>query len=281
MSAVWADRLIEWNRPRSWVSPLSRWLRPYLTKGIRALERMGEQDLCHDDHTWLKVAETVLSRPHEEIVEQLGDDLSFASMRAFHACRASDAGVYFREGILRNNPDRLAAQLTALLDEEPDLAHHRAQVEKLLADQKLFDRDKGRVYLTADDKGLVESAGHYLLYGGEWFMCMLGFAGHEALRKRGVPTMLQLDLPLSAVLTHERTQLSQVLLQEWVRIKVNRPDWVPDLDFTFCLRQDVPPEWLVGHYHPPVVVDAHHGYIKRKTLDPFCPHCRAGAGAEG
>lgn len=163
MSAVWADRLIEWNRPRSWVSPLSRWLRPYLSKGIRTLERMGEQDLCHDDHTWLKVAETVLNRSHEEVTGQLGDDLSFASIRVFHACRTADAGVYFREGILRNDPDRLAAQLNALLDEEPNLAHHRPEVEKLFADQKLFDRDKGRVYLTADDKGLVESAGHYLL----------------------------------------------------------------------------------------------------------------------
>lgn len=44
-------------------------------------------------------------------------------------------------------------------------------------------------------------------------MCMLGHPGHEALRKRGVPTMLQIDLPLSATLTHERTQLAEVLLQ--------------------------------------------------------------------
>ncbi|CAN7616674.1 hypothetical protein LJR009_005499 [Bosea sp. LjRoot9] len=255
---------------------MSRWLRPYLCQGVRTLERTGEQDICHDDHTWLKIVQTVLRMPCEALTEILGEALSSASIRAFHGCRVGDAGVYFREGILRNDPAVLAARLRMLLDEEESLAYHRSKVEELLADQELFERDKGRVYLTADDKGLVESAGHYLLYGGEWFMCMLGFPGHEALRKRGVPTMLQLDLPLSAATTHERTQLAKVLLQEWARIKVNRPDWVPDLDFTFTLHQDVPAEWLIGHYHPTEIADVHHQYVKRRTPDPSCPHCQEG-----
>lgn len=195
-------------------------------------------------------------------------------MRVFHACRVADAGVYFREGIRKNDPDVLAARLSALLDEESGLAYHRPKVAELLSDQELYDRDRGRVYVTADDKSLIESAGHYLIYGSEWLMCMLGHAGHEALRRRGVPTMLQLDLPLSAATVRERSQLAETLLQEWVRIKVNRPDWVPELDFTFCLRGDVPPEWLVGHYHPETVVDVHHSYIPRRTANPYCAHCR-------
>jgi hypothetical protein len=274
MSSIWTGKLIEWRSPRSWVSPLSRWLRPYLAQGIRTLERMGEQDLCDDDSQWLKIAGSVLRVHYDEVAERLGHALSFATLRTFHACRVADAGTFARNGIRRNDPEALTAQLRKLLDEEPDLSYLKPSIEDRQRDAELYGRDAGRVYVVLDDKSLIRDAGHYLLYGSEWIMCMVGSGGHEVLRRRGVPTMLQIDLPLSVATDDERRQLAQSLLQEWARIKVNRPDWVPEVDFTFCLHRDVPAKWLVGHYHPTTIPDVHYGCIERPTLVTSCPHCR-------
>jgi hypothetical protein len=130
----------------------------------------------------------------------------------------------------------------------------RPFIEERLQDFDGTERDTGRLYLVMDDRGLTKSAGHYLLYGSEWIQCVLGSEAHEALRRRGAPTILVVDLPLTMITSHERKQLAVALLREWTRIKVNKPHSVPELDFTFCLGEDVPGNMIVGHFHPEVFV---------------------------
>lgn len=85
MSAIWRDTLIEWKERNSWVSPVSRWLRPFLNeRSIRPLQRMGEQNICWDDSDWLKKTEGILRFEVEYVVERLSDALSFAAARTCH-----------------------------------------------------------------------------------------------------------------------------------------------------------------------------------------------------
>jgi hypothetical protein len=72
--------------------------------------------------------------------------------------------------------------------------------------------------------------------------------------------------------SHDREQLARVLLQEWTRIKANKPDWVPERDFTFFLRADIPNTLIVGHRHPDKVRDPFHG-LMRRIERRTCPHC--------
>lgn len=276
MSVIWHSTIIDWKQPKSWAPAVSRWLRPHLNElGIRYLQRMGEQDICWDDSDWLKKAQSVLLFEVGYVIENLADALTFATVRTYHGCRTEDAGLYHRVGIRRNDPAALADEVRRIVREEDRLAYLRPAIEQRLRDFDSTDRDIGRLYLVIDDRGLTNSAGHYLLYGSEWIQCVLGFEAHEPLRRRGVPTILSVNLPLSIVTSHEREQLAEALVQEWTRIKVNRPDWVPELDFTFCLREDIPGAMIVNHFHPEVMCDPFYQNIERRVGRQNCPGCDA------
>ena len=188
---------------------------------------MGELDICWDDFDWLKKTQGILQFEVECVVELLADALSFAAAQTYHGCRTADARSYHRDGIRRNDPAVLADEVRRIMREEDRLAHLRPVIEQRLRDFDGWDRDTGRLYLAMDDRSLTNCAGQYLIYGSEWILCVLGFEAHETLRRRGIPTILAVSLPLSMVTSHEREQLAETMLQEWTRIKVNRPDWVP------------------------------------------------------
>jgi len=77
------------------------------------------------------------------------------------------------------------------------------------------------------------------------------------------------------VTSHEREQLAENLLQEWTRIKVNRADWVPELDFTFCVREDIPNALIINHFHPEVICDPFYMNMVRRVELRKCPSCEA------
>lgn len=260
--------------PATYTSTLSRWLRPWLNeKGIRYLMKLGEKDLASDDSDWLKLTQKVLVEDVDNVISFLSDDLSFARVRAFHGCRTTDAGSYHRDGIRMNDPQVLAQELRSLVHAEGGLAFYRSDIDRRIDAFDSKDRDTGRVHLALDDRVQTDGAGHYLLYGSEWMQCILGFDAHPALRGWGTPTIVLVDLPLNLVTSGTRHELARVLVQEWTRIKVNRPDWVPDQDFTFTLRTAVPPDLIVGHTHPEWIRDPFHGNIRRRNDRLSCPTC--------
>jgi hypothetical protein len=232
-------------------------------------------DLCWDDSDWLRELDQVLRCTLEEVEFDLADALLAATVRASHATRVPDAGVYFREGLKRNDPARLESLARQIVVEEDELAWMRPRIDQMVSEFDARDRDTGRLYVCADDRPSLGDCGHYALYGSEWTLCLLGCSAHAVLRRRGVPTVLEIDLPLWAVHSEARESFAQTLLQEWIRIQVNAPNWVPELDFTFFQAKDIPAEWIVGHYHPAVVQDPLYGGIRRRTQATSCPHCSA------
>lgn len=49
LSGLWEDGLLVWKDASTWHERLSTWLAPWLVpEGKAALERLGEQDICHD-----------------------------------------------------------------------------------------------------------------------------------------------------------------------------------------------------------------------------------------
>lgn len=279
MGAGWKGRLIDWKDSTSWAPAVSRWIRPYLNaRGIRHLAALGYHDLCWDDPEWRDIAQEVLAEDIEDVAVRLGNALEPASVAAYHGCRTVDAGDYHRHGIIRNDPDRLADSVRQLVQEADAFAAFRPGLEDRIARFDAKDRDTGLVYAVIDDRALVELGGQYLIYGSEWVLCVLGDA-RDQLRQHGVPTIITVRLPLSATTEDDRRELASALLQEWARIKVNRPTWVPRKDFSFILSADVPASWVVGHRHPTRIPDAFEQLAARHYPDAACRHCQAGAPA--
>lgn len=282
MSISWQWRVISWREPTSWTGILSRWLRPYLShRGIRHLRQMGEQDICWDDSEWLNKAQTILRYDVEYVTQSLGAALIRATIRTYHGCRPKDVGSYLREGILLNNPDALAEEARRIVAEEEPLHYLNDVIEQRLQEFKERERDIGRLYLALDDRTLTNMSGHYVLYGSEWILSVLGFEAHAALRRRGTPTILLVDLPLHQASDCQRQELSKVLLQEWTRIKVNNPDHIPERDFSFIVRESISRESVTGHYHPEAVRDPFYQRILRHVDRRSCEICPSGPVTNG
>jgi hypothetical protein len=272
--ALWR-KLIIWKDRSTWMPPMAEWLEPYLVDGaLDELKVHGELDLCWDDPDWLGFLQEFLDGDVDIVAEELGAELRTASVRMFHGCRVLDAGDYHREGLLRNNPKKLEAHLRRMVETEDDFAIFRPHIDKFIDDAKdIRGRDKGRLFLGLDDQALVDDCGHYALYGSEWIMCVLGFAGHSSLRKRGTPTILEVDFPGKWMSQNTRTELARKLLQEFTHVTVNDRPWIPSIDFSVVSRRDVPAELVVGHSHPAEIKDYHHGGVTRLSTSTTCPHC--------
>jgi hypothetical protein len=271
----WRGRLVHWKDRSTWFDALGGWIEPYFRKGaFTRLSSLKEKDLCWDDSDWLDVVLAPKLRIEiDTAVDLLADELDRAILRAFHGCRVADAGVFHREGIRLNDPTVLEAEVRRIVAEEDDLAWRRPTIGREVAEWDARERDTGRLYVCADDQPQLDRIGHYMLYGSEWITALLGFSAHHTLRRRGVPTMIELDLPFNLATPNTRREFARKLLQEWVRVLVNAPTFVPKLDFTVILRADLPPEMIVGHYHPTALKCPFNRFATFETKQPVCPSC--------
>jgi hypothetical protein len=166
----------------------------------------------------------------------------------------------------------MTAQLKAIVAGSDELAWMRDRVDTAIAEIE-NELDSGRVYVVADDAVLLKHAAHYLIYGSEWISAILGAAGRRVLLQRGVPTVLEIDLPLRMSSMQTRTELATKMLREWTRLACNRPDWSSPIDFSFRLRTDIPAAWIVRHSHPAELRDPlEQGRIYHSRV-LTCAHC--------
>ncbi|WP_133121827.1 hypothetical protein [Pleomorphomonas carboxyditropha] len=239
---------------------------------MRRLRPGVYRDICWDDSEWSDILEKSVRGNFDSYTEELADSLKHAIMRTFHGCRTDDAGIYFREGLRLHDRREMTAKLRTIIEENAELHWMRDRVDEAIreVDNTL---DEGRLYVVADDTVLLKHAAHYLIYGSEWITAVLGGPGHRVLKNIGVPTLLEIDLPLSMSTSQTRTELAVKMLNEWTRFTCNAPDWSAPIDFSFCLRADVPASCIVGHSHPAELHDPLNGRALYRPLKTACAYC--------
>ncbi len=85
--------------------------------------------------------------------------------------------------------------------------------------------------------------------------------------------MIEVDLPVKWVSVGLREELSKLLLGEWTRQTVARPSGTFLEDFTFTLHHDLPPETVVGRWHPERLVDPLERMLVHRPARTICLHC--------
>jgi hypothetical protein len=272
-----AAPLIHWGDPQSWVPKIGRFLQSRLKPGAleRWQKRNGLQDLYLDDIEWRTMLIEELDEDLELTTEALEYALEGGDIQIHHTCRPVNPSSYTEHGIrVANNADRLTLlqkTISYLVLPEWEMREVLRKANQRFAQP---DIDLGKVFLALDERFMAESAGHYLLRGSEWQAAMLGMGNFAALQKRGVPTSFWVRLPYSWISKAARSQFSDVLLREWVRLKVLSSTQVQHLDFTFTLKRDIPPTLIFGHSHPETIPDPHFYGTVHRFAGARCELCR-------
>ena len=270
----WGSAPIAWGQRSSWFDPVTDWLSAETNSDeIRSLRRQGGLELCWGELEWRDVYENVCDVEFETSAQELAQALCDTSLRVFHGCRVEDASVFLEQGIRLNDPSELEARARRLACLAPHQESLLQNLEQFVKEEDSFNRDIGALHLALDARELIGDCSHYALYGSEWILSALGWSAHSLLRSFGIPTIIEVEIPIRDVSPAMRKALSDQILQEWVHFSINQPDWVPVVDFGICLRKPIPPSQITGHYHPKSLVDVFHEKVVRTTAKSACPSC--------
>lgn len=186
----------------------------------------------------------------------------FKAFRAAHGARPEDVASYYRDGFVPLSPTSFhdRARDIFLSGEFPELSEQHLQraIKEVGTDQR-----EGCVWFAGNEKMLVEECGHYMLYGSEYLTGLAAWLGtkqpdyRQVLKRFGVPTVFVCDVPLSYISPSVINSISGKAL-EMVFLELQGSDEfeeIPHFEASFCLRQGLPPEHIVGHYHPTGVRD--------------------------
>ena len=107
---------------------------------------------------------------------------------------------------------------------------------------------------TSLETELLEYCGHYLLYGSEY---LTGIAAHvkgyrdyrQVLKRFGTPTVFVCDVPLQMMGRYSLLEFSGLAI-EMVFQEMLDGAFVSGRGAGLCIHQKLPPECIVGHYHP-------------------------------
>lgn len=255
MSAI---KIFDWRKRRSWLASIRHYAGPLLTAELRQHLSQRRPECWSDNVSWLPDSGYIVS----EFVDALTS--YYTHFKGFHGCRPLKLASYYERGLLGQNSDLLCDAFREIFSDVP-----KADVEDVI--RRFADRsnmERGAMWLLGSDKYLVGECGHYLIQGSEYLMALAAHLGHSPsgedyrfrLRNYGIPTILEVDIPIRLVPAGQLEEVAKMVLSEWGQLAARRPLPFGDQPPCFVLRQDIPPECVRGHYHPERIIDPHQGH---------------------
>lgn len=264
---------LRWTNLSSWHPLLTSMLEDLLEPGaIRRLKRIKSSELYDDDPEWLDLVVAEYAGDEEQLIESISERLESMSVRVFHGTRTADAGSFTKQGIRLHDRAHLESEVRALVEQHGELSWMVPTLdEKFEATAHLID--EGRCYVVVDERVLIEECGHYLLGGSEFVQGIIGPERAQSVLSEGAPTVIEVDLPLGRVAPSFLAEFSRKLVGEWAKILRRKRTDAGRIDFTFTLREPVPPCWVVGHFHPKIINDPHQRRVAIKVKRFHCAAC--------
>lgn len=258
----------DYNNYRTWRDPVWALMADVLDARVREeFRRNPPEYVVSDDLSWLdEIIERATGR-HEDIKHLTADRLArrYHSIRACHATRTADVGAFYRQGLRVLDPSHAEARAAEIFlgGDYPEVNETDLQRAIISVGS---DLRAGRVWFEANEQDLIGYCGHYLLYGGEYLIALAAHLGgardyRQVLKGFGRPTMYVCDVPLPLMGGHTLVEFAGCAL-EYVFENLQDEDYEPDphRGAGFCIHRPLPPENIVGHYHPAHIRDPYLGY---------------------
>lgn len=222
-------------------------------KVIRQFRSDPPYCIASDDLTWLdRIVEKVKRRPSVDMKAIVTTRLQerYPEVVAFHACRPANLESYKTHGLRPCDPERLQAQAREIFGDSDRL---EAAIHKLRegASYTYEEHNSGKVFFCLTLEELVESCGHYLLYGSEYLLGIAGPLGKQnTLRKIGKATVIECCIPSSMIPpTYWKCLAGNVIAD--IFQKIADPDYEEGIPtFGFPIYGSLPPEAILQFHHP-------------------------------
>ena len=255
-----------WQEYSSWSTVVRELLADFIDDAVvEEIRACGKEpdDLNLDDVSWLSETIDSVHGVWLDIAEELVFKLlnHYVAVRACHATRAHTESFY-ESGIRLPDPTVDVAELIRIFGR---VGIPEAEVRWAL-EQNQSKGSAGLIYFEAKESLLVGDAPHYAIYGSEHLLSIashLGFEGRRALRHpaRGGPTIFVCDVPIEMIgvgtirsMAREAITLvcCEILGDEEPFVGISSP----------CIQEPLPPEHIVGHYHPESLYDIHEQVMR-------------------
>jgi len=182
---------------------------------------------------------------------------------AYHGCRPTNISSYYQSGLLMLDKKKYNELFMRIFNKNDFKEISQEHLEEAIQEMNNSQRED-QLYLTIDDRGLLEDAGHYMIYGSEYIMSLtaslsgiLNYDYIPYLRNIGNPTIFKIKIPLSIIQTSDLQELLPCFFRQWVYNKSRGIVTTHPLDFSFLLKENILPENIIEHYHPKEIRDYH------------------------
>ncbi|RWU24965.1 hypothetical protein DM813_04275 [Pseudomonas alkylphenolica] len=265
------ERVLDWRNRRAWLNALPRYASQVLTPPIRQHIETTRPECWSDDFRWLPNQEEVLPAFSEKLWSY------YTHAKAFHGCRPESLATYFEEGLRGQEPDRILQTFRRLYADVPTSALNKAI--RLMGERRGDER--GSIWLSTDDHQMIRDHGHYIISGSEYLLALAANIHVEdtweddyrlRLRDVGIPTILEVDIPVDLIPARERLAGARVILSHWGQRRARRllgSSSSPG----YRLSCNLPPSSIKAHYHPGRVKDFHTPfglYINKQLKCDMC-----------
>ena len=265
------EKVLDWRNRRAWLRDIRSYAKTLLTAKLTATLERKRPDCWPDVMDWLP--------GHDEVVPEFCDRMSsfYTHFKAFHGCRPDTLASYHENGLQGQSAVSILSKFRLLFSDVP-----QDELEQAIHKMKHREAsEKGKVWLSADDREMLKDFGHYAINGSEYLLALAanlgtGHNGKEDYRLRlrtiGIPTVLEVDIPVDLVPPLQKHALAKMILSEWGQLRTKRPLGTSSPP-CYIVRTDIPADCIRAHYHPSKIPDPHH-YIRtyvNKTVR--CDHC--------
>jgi hypothetical protein len=255
----------------SWRDRIGALLGDILTEAVKdKFKRNPPEYVVSDDLTWLNEIVLAVEGRDVEMKSLTAERLAkeYRAFRAGHATRTNDLAQFYEGGLrcLRAHEAEERARTLFVTSDFPWVTEEKfeAAVAEVNARNPSGGRE-GRLYFCADERSLITrlgGSGHYLVYGGEYLYCLgmrlVGtFDAKKILKSVGRPTMFVCDIPISLMRESTLKEFAGSILEFLFCELIGEQSHAlgPSAGSALSLTVDLPPENIVGHYHPARVHD--------------------------
>lgn len=259
-----------WGDEQSWLADVPQYAGSLLTPKLSARLKRSRAKCWSDDMEWLGDDYAV-----EDFQALFAEH--YGGVRGFHGCRPISIGSYLDKGMLGQSQASILDSFRQLFSDIP--AERLNKAIEALSDRGSSER--GKIYFCATAETLIEECGHYLIQGSEYLMALAaalcsrlgdGEDYRMRLRKAGVPTIFEVDIPLDYLPPLQREALCRTVLSVWGQY-ASGVHLGADLQPCYIVHRDIEPQHIRDHRHPTVIRDPHMGKSKYHVKGAICDIC--------